>query len=226
MGFRQRIRRFEFQWIQRGQHDEGLVELVSLAAYGNRLLLHCLKQGGLSLRGCAVDFVSKDHIRKDWSGLKVEMLFAGLTLTDDVGAENIRRHQIRRELDSRGLQMQRIAQGLDQLRLAQSRNAFEQDVAARKDGHQDIVDNVAVPDDNLGDLSADALEFALKGLQVLLIQLRDHRTGIIRKSIDKGNLSLGRSIGPPGQEGWREAPGWLLKTLFWNNHPVCAVFGR
>ena len=29
-------------------------------------------------------------------------------------------------------------------------------------------------------------------------------------------------IAPPGQEGWREAPGWLLKTLFWNNHPVCA----
>jgi hypothetical protein len=32
-----------------------------------------------------------------------------------------------------------------------------------------------------------------------------------------------RGIAPPGQEGWREAPGWLLKTLFWNNHPVCAV---
>ena len=27
-------------------------------------------------------------------------------------------------------------------------------------------------------------------------------------------------IAPPGQEGWREAPGWLFN--FQNNHPVCA----
>ena len=70
--------------------------------------------------------------------------------------------------------MQRVTQRLHELRLAQPRNTLEQDVTARKDRHQHIVDDVAVSDDNLGDLSADPLEFALKGLQVLVIQLRDH----------------------------------------------------
>jgi hypothetical protein len=30
-----------------------------------------------------------------------------------------------------------------------------------------------------------------------------------------------RGIAPPGQEGWREAPGWLFKRMLLNNHPVC-----
>jgi len=35
-------------------------------------------------------------------------------------------------------------------------------------------------------------------------------------------------IAPPGQEGWREAPGWLLQInefflLNFNHHPVCAL---
>src|SRR5262245_34064903 len=32
-----------------------------------------------------------------------------------------------------------------------------------------------------------------------------------------------RVIAPPRQEGWREAPGWLFRRRFLNNHPVCAV---
>ena len=31
-----------------------------------------------------------------------------------------------------------------------------------------------------------------------------------------------RAIAPPGQEGWREAPGWLFRRSLLNNHPVCA----
>jgi hypothetical protein len=29
-------------------------------------------------------------------------------------------------------------------------------------------------------------------------------------------------IAPPGQEGWREAPGWLFRKSFLNNHLVRA----
>jgi hypothetical protein len=34
----------------------------------------------------------------------------------------------------------------------------------------------------------------------------------------------GGRIAPPGQEGWREAPGWLFNR-FLNHHPVCAELG-
>src|SRR5215471_1768510 len=30
------------------------------------------------------------------------------------------------------------------------------------------------------------------------------------------------AIAPPDQEGWREAPGWLFRRSFLNNHPICA----
>jgi hypothetical protein len=33
---------------------------------------------------------------------------------------------------------------------------------------------------------------------------------------------VGGAIAPPGQEGWREAPGWLSKKILLNNHLVCA----
>src|SRR5437762_8339780 len=35
-------------------------------------------------------------------------------------------------------------------------------------------------------------------------------------------MSGSRRIAPPGQEGWREAPGWLFRRRLLNNHPVCA----
>jgi hypothetical protein len=77
--------------------------------------------------------------------------------------------------------VQCIAQRLDEFSLAQTRNAFENHVAARKNRHQDIVDDVAVTDDNLGDFSANPLEFSLKRLQVFLIQLSSHGPGLYEK---------------------------------------------
>jgi len=37
------------------------------------------------------------------------------------------------------------------------------------------------------------------------------------------NESAGGRIAAPGQEGWREAPGWLSKMIHRNNHPVCSA---
>src|SRR6185295_7510067 len=168
------VRCFQLERIQRGKHDKRLIQLVGLAPDSHRLLLHCLEQGGLSLRCCPVDFVSEDHVRKDWTWLKVEVLLARFTLPYHVGAENVGGHQIGSELDSRGLQMQGVAQRLHKLRFAQSRNTFENDVASREDCHEDIVDDAAVTDDDLGDLSAHAVEFALKRVEMFAIQLGGH----------------------------------------------------
>jgi len=33
------------------------------------------------------------------------------------------------------------------------------------------------------------------------------------------------AIAPPGQEGWRKAPGWLFRKSLLNNHPVCVGLG-
>jgi hypothetical protein len=172
--FRQRVGRFKFQWIQGRKNDERLFEFVGLPSNGDRLFLHRFEQSRLGLGSCAVDFVRKNHVRKDGARLEIQVFFTRFAFTDDVGTHDVCRHQVRCELDSRRLQMERVAERLDELRLAESRHAFKQDMSPREHSHQHIVDDVPVANDDLGDLSMDSLELTSEGLQMLLIQLGNH----------------------------------------------------
>ena len=71
---------------------------------------------------------------------------------DDVGADDVGRHQVGRELDPVEVERQRVGQGPDQERLAQPRHAFQQRMAADEQAGQDAVDDLVVADDHLGDL--------------------------------------------------------------------------
>ena len=77
-------------------------------------------------------------------------------LDDDVGADDVGRHQIRRELDAREGKVEAARQGAHQEGLPQPRDSFEKDVPAREERDEDLVHDLVVPDDDLVHL---ALEF-------------------------------------------------------------------
>src|SRR5215217_283972 len=78
-------------------------------------------------------------------------------LVQHLGAGNVRRHQVRRELDALEREIENLRHGLDQQRLRQARYAGDQAVPAGEEGHQDLVDDRVLADDDLPDLRQDAL---------------------------------------------------------------------
>ena len=110
LGFGQRIRALELDRVLRREHEERPLDLVVMAAHGDRELLHRLEQRGLRLRRRAVDLVREQHVREQRARHERPGAPArGDVLFDDVGARDVRRHQVGRELDSLEREPERIA---------------------------------------------------------------------------------------------------------------------
>ena len=73
-------------------------------------------------------------------------------LFDHFGADDVRRHQVRRELDAAELQVHRLGERLDQQRLGQARHAAQQAMPAGQEGGEDFVDHLILPDDHAAKL--------------------------------------------------------------------------
>ncbi len=100
-------------------------------AGGDLVLLHRLEQRGLRLRRRAVDFVGEDHVREDRPRQEHEPPPARLgVVLQDVGAGDVGRHQVGRELDALEREVQDLRDGADEQRLGQARHADEQAVPA------------------------------------------------------------------------------------------------
>jgi hypothetical protein len=65
-----------------------------------------------------------------------------------VGAGDVARHQVGRELDAVEGQIQRLRQARDQQSLGESGHAHEQAVAAGQDREQELVDHLVLADDH------------------------------------------------------------------------------
>ena len=95
------------------------------------VLLHRLEQRRLRLRRRAVDFVGEHDVREDRPRREHHLPPAGRrVLLHEVGAGDVRRHQVGRELDARELQVEHLRHGVDQQRLGQAGRADDQAVAA------------------------------------------------------------------------------------------------
>jgi hypothetical protein len=70
---------------------------------------------------------------------------------EDLRAEDVGRHQVRRELHPTLLQAEHRAERLDEPRLAQAGHADEQQVAAREQRYQRFVDNPVLSEDDPAD---------------------------------------------------------------------------
>ena len=99
-------------------------------------------------------------------------------LHDDVGADDVARHQVGRELDAGEGELEALREGLDQECLAEPGDAFQQHVTAREEADQHLADDVVVADDDLADLGPQRLVSAHELLDSLLLGLA--RNGRLR----------------------------------------------
>ena len=88
----------------------------------------------------------------------------GLVLLDDLGAGDVRGHQVGGELDPVEGQVEGVGQGADHQRLGQAGHADQQAVPAREDRDQQFLEDGVLADDDLAHLALQAVERGLEPL--------------------------------------------------------------
>jgi hypothetical protein len=119
------------------------------------VLLHGFEQRRLRLRRGAVDLVSEENLGKDRTLHETKRPVASL-LVEHLRAGNIGRHQIGRELNPLEGQIQNLRQGLDQERLGETGHPGDEAMPSGEECHQDLIDDLVLPDDHLSNLRKDA----------------------------------------------------------------------
>ena len=149
--FRQRIGAFLLERVLRRQHVERPRQIVAGAGDGDVLLLHRLQQRRLRARCGAVDLVGHQQLREHRAGQEAEAALAARALFQHFGAENVGRHQIRRELDAPRIEAEHGAHGLDQLGLGEAGNAEQEAMAAGQDRDERLLDHLVLAEDDGAD---------------------------------------------------------------------------
>ncbi len=137
--------------------EERRVELVGPPADRDLALLHRLEERGLGLRWGSVDLVGEEELGEQRPLEEVEPATAGLgVFLDDVGPDDVRGHQVGRELDPVEVHLQGLGDGLGHQGLAQAGDAEHQDMPPAEQGHEDLVEHLVLADDHPGDLRLQA----------------------------------------------------------------------
>ena len=141
---------------------------------GDLIFLHRLQQRGLRFRRRAVDFVGQNDVGEDRPLQKPQLPRAGeLVFLNDLGAGDVGRHQVGRELNAPEFERQSVGQRADQQRLGQARHAHQQAMPAGEHRHQQFLDHLLLPDDHaaqlLGDQPVRLVQFRNR-LQVVVIR--------------------------------------------------------
>ena len=158
LGFGQGIGTLLLDGILGGEYEEWLAELHGLASRGDRVFLHGLEQGRLSLGRRAVDFVGEDDVGEQGPADEAKSLAAGVdVLFEHFSAGDVRRHQIWSELDAAKREIECASEGLDECSFGQARYAYQQAVAAGEQGDEQFLDDLLLADDDLADLAVDAV---------------------------------------------------------------------
>ena len=151
----QRIGALRLDRVLRRHDEEGIGHGIARVADRHLALLHHLEQRRLHLRGRAVDLVGEQEVAEDRPELGVEHAFAGPV---DACPDEVRRHEVRRELDA-GEGASKDAGGrLDRQRLGQARHALDQQVALREETDEDPLEHGVLPGDHPPDLEKRLLE--------------------------------------------------------------------
>ena len=148
--FRKRISSLLLDRILRRQNEEGFVEPVSGPPNRHFMLLHGLQQCRLGLWRRSVNFIGKEHLRKDRPLIKHQITMTCLAiLLDDIGTRNVRWHQVRCELDPLKRQIHRFGQRTYHERLGETGHTFKQTVATSKNGNQQLLNDLVLANNNL-----------------------------------------------------------------------------
>ncbi len=157
LGLGEGIGAFLLQRVLRRQHMERLWQIVARTRDRDVLFLHRLQQRRLRTRRGAVDFVGHQKLCEHRSGEKAKAAFAASALFQHFGAENVGRHQVRRELHAPCVEAEHRTHVFHELGLGEAGDADQQRVAAGQNGNQCVLDHVFLaenhgPDGGLGSL--------------------------------------------------------------------------
>ena len=130
LGFGQGIGAFLLERVLGGEHMEGRRQVITLAGDRDVIFLHRLQKGRLGTRRSAVDLVGHQELGEDRALDETEGAASTVVLVHHLGAENIRGHQIRRELDAVGGKAEHLAERRHQSGLGKTGNADEQSMTA------------------------------------------------------------------------------------------------
>ena len=100
MRFGQRIRAFHLNRVLRGEDEERFLQRVADSGGRDLMLLHCFEQRGLGLGRRAIDFIGEDDVGEDRASNELQLASSRRAIFfDDVGAGDVGRHQVGRELN-------------------------------------------------------------------------------------------------------------------------------
>lgn len=103
--------------------------------------------------GRAVDFVGEEHVGEDGALDEAEGAFAGgAVFLEDIGAGDVGGHEIGGELDAFEGEVEDVGDGFDEEGFGEAGNADEEDVPLAEHGGEDLLDDLVLADDDLGEL--------------------------------------------------------------------------
>ena len=132
--FGQRIGALELVRVLRREDDEPVGQRQPLALHRHLALFHGFEQRRLGLRASAVHLVHQQDVREHRPRVEHELLLARV---EDVHADDVARHQVRRALDALEAAAEAARERFRDQRLAEARRALQQDVAARETGREE-----------------------------------------------------------------------------------------
>ena len=156
LGFGQRVGAFLLQRVLGGKHVEGGGQIEPAPGNGNVIFLHGLQQGGLGAGRGPVDLVGHQQLREDRAFDKAEGAAPVRILFQNFRTQNIRRHQVRGELNAGRAQAKRGAKGGDKLGLGKARNTDEQRMAAGEQRDERVFHRLFLTENHLAHFAANA----------------------------------------------------------------------
>ena len=139
----------------RRQHQERGRQRVTRVADRDLLFLHGLEESALYFRRGSIDFVRQYQVGEDGAFLDRE--FTGSRIID-LGADDVGREQVGRELDAVKTELQPLGQRAHRQGLGQAGHALEQDVPAGQEPYQQPVDHGPLADDDLLQLAVEPVQ--------------------------------------------------------------------
>ena len=131
------------------------------------MFLHGFEQCGLRLRGSTVDFVGKDNVAEDRTGLELEGRVTIFVFYDDVRTRNVRRHQVGRELNTGEGKVEYAAKRTNQTGLTYARYTFKQYVTTSDHCDDRTFNDIFLTDNVALDLGEDIFALFAEFFNVL-----------------------------------------------------------
>ncbi len=106
------------------------------------------EEGGLGLGRGAIDFIRKEEGGEDRAAQERELIALEV---EDIGAGDVRGHEVGRELDAGEVAAEDMGEGADEEGLGDAGHAFDEGVMAGEDDDERFLDDIVLADDDLAD---------------------------------------------------------------------------